>query len=130
MVYSNPMSATIKIEVDEETAKKFLSDIQDDIKKTLQSKEVLESRLATLEARAKNIRSQMNGGSENGRQPQGVNSSLISEYLKGLIGKGASPSTISTATGVKLPSVYYTLQHNPDKFMADTEAGVWKLKSQ
>lgn len=42
--------------------------------------------------------------------------------------KGATPSVIAKATGIKLPSVYYTLQHNEDKFVADKKAGVWKLK--
>lgn len=107
----------IRIEVDEDTAKQLLNDVQKRIADAVSQREKLDTQITGLNDSAKRIREQIaDANGKNGhsptRQPAGENQRKIVSYLNGLPNKKAKPKAIATATGISLSTIYYTISNS------------------
>src|SRR5437667_11971663 len=109
---------TVTIEVDPESAKDFLSNIESKISEKLRAREELSAEISKLEERAKNMREQIQTiTGATARNPYGTNRVRIREYLEKLPeGKGAKMTEISKSTGISFSSTAYTLRHYKKDF--------------
>jgi hypothetical protein len=122
---------TVTIEVDPESAKDFLANIENKISEKLRAREELGAEIIKLEESAKNMRTQLqviNGART--RRPYGTNRVRIREYLEKLPeGKGAKMTEISKSTGISVSSTAYTLRNYKKDFEQDKEIkSLWTLK--
>ena len=120
----------ITIEVDPDVARDFLANVETKISEKLRAREELNSEIAKLEERAKNMREQLQGLNGTGaRKPRGENRKRIIEYLKNLpSGHGARMTQIRKSTGISVSSAAFTLNHYKKDFEQDKETKLWNLK--
>ena len=119
---------TVKLEVDPETAKRFLAGFEKQISETIRARDAMSLEIKRLEQSATSLREQIIGANgSSGRQPSGQNKARIIEYLKNIPdNKGARMSEIRKATGIGASSAAFTLKNNTDTFVRRKK--VWKLK--
>ncbi len=118
---------TVKLEVDSDTAKLVLTQLERQISDKRQERDNLSSDIEKLEGGYKSLREQLNGsGVEPERSNRGDNKARIKEYLS-KNPKGAKGSEIAKATGIGSSSVAFTLNNYTKEFIKDEDTKRWRL---
>lgn len=119
-----------KMEVDSETAKILLLELEKQLAAKIQDRLKLDSEIVAKQNACNELRKQFHDdASTNGRSATGSNKSKIKEFLS-LIpeNKGAKLSEIAKATGIGTSSVSFTVSGATDMFTRDEATKIWRLK--